>query len=429
MTVAGGAEVLSAYGDPCSPATPTATSRSRCCARRRSTGGSRSRSWPSAPSWSTPPARATTSPPRPPASSAAAPAPAEEAVRAPRAVLELHARGALADRPAEPLLGGVRQRQARPARGRAARAGGRDRGQGGVRLGRGDRAGGRARRASRAAARCRARSCKVEGAAAGRRAGDPDPPPRRSAGRSASAASRGSSTSSRRAPAAGPSGSTSRANDMLGAMSQGPVLFAYDGSAHAKAAIERAGAVLQHGPAVVATAWTSFEDAAPAALLALPGDMVREGDADARRGGRETAEELAAEGAELARAAGFDAEPRAVRSKGPFFAALIDPPTSSTRARSWPAAAAARRWPPPCWAASRPACSTTRAGRCMIVARRRVSLPDEIRARGGVASPPARGTSASPRTRSSRTRPRCPPSRRPRPTSRARASRTAPPSA
>jgi nucleotide-binding universal stress UspA family protein len=95
-------------------------------------------------------------------------------------------------------------------------------------------------------------------------------------------------------------------------MNEGPVLLAYDGSAHAKAAIERAGAVLRHGPAVVATAWTSFEDAAPAALLAMPGDMVRE-----------TAEELAAEGADLARAAGFDAEPRAVRSKGPFFAALI----------------------------------------------------------------------------------------------------------
>jgi nucleotide-binding universal stress UspA family protein len=101
------------------------------------------------------------------------------------------------------------------------------------------------------------------------------------------------------------------------------VLIAYDGSEHAKAAIERAGAVLRHGPAVVATAWTSFEDAAPAALLALPGDMVREGTETLDEANRETAEELAAEGAELARAAGFDAEPRAVRSKGPFFAALV----------------------------------------------------------------------------------------------------------
>jgi nucleotide-binding universal stress UspA family protein len=107
-------------------------------------------------------------------------------------------------------------------------------------------------------------------------------------------------------------------------MNEGPVLIAYDGSDHAKAAIERAGGVLRPGPAVVATAWTSFEDAAPAALLAMPGDMVREGTEALDEAGRETAEELAAEGAELARAAGFDAEPRAVRSKGPFFAALIN---------------------------------------------------------------------------------------------------------
>jgi nucleotide-binding universal stress UspA family protein len=106
-------------------------------------------------------------------------------------------------------------------------------------------------------------------------------------------------------------------------MNEGPVLLAYDGSEHAKTAIERAGAVLQHGPAIVATAWTTFEGAAPAALLALPGDMVREGTAALDEAGRETAEELAAEGAELARAAGFDAEPRAVSSSGPFFAALI----------------------------------------------------------------------------------------------------------
>jgi nucleotide-binding universal stress UspA family protein len=106
-------------------------------------------------------------------------------------------------------------------------------------------------------------------------------------------------------------------------MSHGPVLIAYDGSNHARAAIERAGNVLQSGPAVVATAWTSFEDAAPAALLALPKDMVRESVNTLDDANRETAEAVAAEGAELARAAGFDAEPRAVRAGGPFFAALV----------------------------------------------------------------------------------------------------------
>ena len=107
-------------------------------------------------------------------------------------------------------------------------------------------------------------------------------------------------------------------------MSQAPVLFAYDGSDHARAAIERAGAVLQHGPAVVASAWTSFEGQAPAALLALPGDMVRGTVSTLDDASRETAEECAAEGAEIASAAGFDAQPRAVRSAGPFFAALLD---------------------------------------------------------------------------------------------------------
>ena len=101
------------------------------------------------------------------------------------------------------------------------------------------------------------------------------------------------------------------------------MLFAYDGSVHARAAIERAGDVLQAGPAVVATAWTSFEDAAPSALLALPKDMVAESVRLLDEANRETAETVAAEGADVARAAGFDAEPRAIRAGGPFFAALL----------------------------------------------------------------------------------------------------------
>jgi nucleotide-binding universal stress UspA family protein len=107
-------------------------------------------------------------------------------------------------------------------------------------------------------------------------------------------------------------------------MSQGPVLFAYDGSSHARAAIERAGTVLQHGLAVVATAWTSFEDASPGVMHVLPKHMIGEAVGTLDEANRDTAEGLAAEGAELARAAGFDAEPRAVRAGGPFFAALLE---------------------------------------------------------------------------------------------------------
>jgi nucleotide-binding universal stress UspA family protein len=106
-------------------------------------------------------------------------------------------------------------------------------------------------------------------------------------------------------------------------MTPGPVLFAYDGSAHARAAIEKGAALVRPGAAVVVTAWTPFKEIAPAALLALPGDMVSEAVDDLDTANREEAEELAAEGAELARAAGFDAEPRAISSPGPFFVALI----------------------------------------------------------------------------------------------------------
>ena len=117
---------------------------------------------------------------------------------------------------------------------------------------------------------------------------------------------------------------SSRANDILRAMNEGPVLLAYDGSENAKAAIEHAGAVLQHGPAVVATAWTTFEGAAPAALLALPGDMVREGTSALDEAGRETAEGWPP------RAPSWPAPPASTPSRapcassGPFFAALIE---------------------------------------------------------------------------------------------------------
>jgi nucleotide-binding universal stress UspA family protein len=99
------------------------------------------------------------------------------------------------------------------------------------------------------------------------------------------------------------------------------VLIAYDGSQHARAAIARAGETLRPGPAVVATAWTSFTDSAPHFVLR---DAVRPVVEDLDVAGREEAEELAAEGAELARAAGFDAAPRAVRASGPFFSALLE---------------------------------------------------------------------------------------------------------
>ena len=95
-----------------------------------------------------------------------------------------------------------------------------------------------------------------------------------------------------------------------------PVLLAYDGSPAARAAIEEAGRLFGRRPALVLTVWQSAESIAPAAVAGMPaavvGRAVRELDAAAAA----EVERLAAEGAELARAAGFDAEPRAVRSEG-----------------------------------------------------------------------------------------------------------------
>jgi nucleotide-binding universal stress UspA family protein len=102
-----------------------------------------------------------------------------------------------------------------------------------------------------------------------------------------------------------------------------PVLFGYDGSEHARAAIERAGQVLRPAPAVVVTVWSTLEAAAPSALLALPSGVVAEAVSDIDTATREAAEAIAAEGAELAGAVGFEARPRAVRGSGVVFAALI----------------------------------------------------------------------------------------------------------
>jgi nucleotide-binding universal stress UspA family protein len=106
-------------------------------------------------------------------------------------------------------------------------------------------------------------------------------------------------------------------------MTAGTVLIAYDGSEGAQAAIERAGVVLGGGRAVVATAWSPLRDAAPAALLALPAGVIEAAVDDIDAATEEHARDVAADGAERARKAGFDAEPRAVRSSERYFRTLL----------------------------------------------------------------------------------------------------------
>ena len=96
---------------------------------------------------------------------------------------------------------------------------------------------------------------------------------------------------------------------------EGPVLFAYDGSEYAKAAIEQAGQQLRTGrTALVLSVWQPLQSI-PFARLAVVPDELAEAMA---KGARETA----AEGVELARAAGFDAEPL-VEVGAPVWARIV----------------------------------------------------------------------------------------------------------
>jgi len=126
-----------------------------------------------------------------------------------------------------------------------------------------------------------------------------------------------------------------------------PVVIAYDGSEHARAAIAHAGALLGAHRAVVVCVWTPVEAHVPAATIAVPARVALEGarvhDAEAQR----RAERLAAEGAELARRAGLAADTRTIRRDGAPWHAIVDCAAqldaaaivTGTRGRSQPVAA------------------------------------------------------------------------------------------
>jgi nucleotide-binding universal stress UspA family protein len=103
----------------------------------------------------------------------------------------------------------------------------------------------------------------------------------------------------------------------------GIALIAYDGSDAAAGAIRRAGHLLAPRPAIVAHVWDSL-----AALLlhtdvrGLTGSM-REAADELDEEDRRDAERVAAEGTELAREAGFDAEPHALQGKPKAWPTLL----------------------------------------------------------------------------------------------------------
>jgi nucleotide-binding universal stress UspA family protein len=101
----------------------------------------------------------------------------------------------------------------------------------------------------------------------------------------------------------------------------GPLLVCYDGSEGAKAALEAAAGVLAPHAAVVACYWQPF--AASAKRFGLDIRELVQDPADINRREAELAAALADEGAELARAAGLDADGRAVEIDGPIDEAIL----------------------------------------------------------------------------------------------------------
>lgn len=96
-----------------------------------------------------------------------------------------------------------------------------------------------------------------------------------------------------------------------------PVLFAYDGSEHAKHAIHQAARELRPGRrAIVLTVWQAFASF-PVVVgpVSLPADLVDSVEAEARK--------VADEGAMLARQAGFDAT-AAVDHGEPIWQHIVD---------------------------------------------------------------------------------------------------------
>lgn len=105
------------------------------------------------------------------------------------------------------------------------------------------------------------------------------------------------------------------------------VLIAYDGSPPAKAAVERCGALLPGAEAIVVSVTSGLRelaDAASSARLALSDDVIRQAVGKLRASSLEETEELAAEGAQAATAAGLAATPRAIAADGPVWRAVAD---------------------------------------------------------------------------------------------------------
>jgi nucleotide-binding universal stress UspA family protein len=101
------------------------------------------------------------------------------------------------------------------------------------------------------------------------------------------------------------------------------ILIAYDGSEHARAAVEHAGRLLRPGRSVVVCVWQPIVDAVAAATLGAEGSIALGGAENLDAAARERADQLAAEGADIARRAGLEAEARAVAAPGSAWHGIV----------------------------------------------------------------------------------------------------------
>lgn len=106
-------------------------------------------------------------------------------------------------------------------------------------------------------------------------------------------------------------------------MAATPLLIAYDGSEPAKLAIHQAAGLFPGRPAIVLTVWSSMASRSGAARIALPDALVDEAVERLDAGAREGALEVAAAGADLARAGGLEATAEAQPCREAVWATII----------------------------------------------------------------------------------------------------------
>ena len=104
----------------------------------------------------------------------------------------------------------------------------------------------------------------------------------------------------------------------------GPVLLCFDGSDDSRRAITAAGGLLGGGPALVVHVWEPLSALMLRnPLIHSPGPLIEQA-AELDAAGAEAAERLTGEGMQIARGAGFDAEPMCARSDGGVWPRIVE---------------------------------------------------------------------------------------------------------